>query len=62
MHPAITADVMAARQVLAARRQNAREPRGWRSRVGATLIALGETIEGRPARTAWALSQTQRRP
>jgi hypothetical protein len=73
MHPAITADVMAARhadllreaeqarRVLAARRRNRSEPSRWRSRVGAILIALGETIEGRPTRGAWKLSQAQRR-
>ena len=69
MHPA---DVMAARhtdllreadharRVLAARRRNGNTTRGWRSRVGARLIALGESMGGSPAAPAWSLPRTER--
>ena len=71
MHPVTTADMIAARhadlvreaeharRVAAARRRGAITTAPWRSRIGGALIALGETVAGRP-RAAMASPQMER--
>ena len=71
MHPLTTTEVVAARhadllreaqrarRVAAARRRGALAPAGWRPRLGAVLIGLGEAVAGHP-RAALAASQAKR--
>lgn len=59
-HTDLLREAEQARRVLAARRRNGDATRRWRSRVGARLIALGETIGGSPAPAALSVPQTER--
>jgi hypothetical protein len=59
-HADLLREATQARRVLAARRRNGDVTRGWRSRVGARLIALGESLGRSPAPAAFTVPQTER--